>query len=60
MGGPPFFLAILCQPHGHGGQQLLHGCTPALPVCGKTHTFKYEPGKYRELTPRAVNSLQKV
>jgi hypothetical protein len=43
MGGPPFFLAILGQPHGHGGQQLLHFCTSALPVCGKTHSLKYEP-----------------
>jgi hypothetical protein len=24
MGGPPFFLADLSQPHGHEGQQLLH------------------------------------
>ncbi len=43
MGGPPFFLAILSQPHGHGGQQLLDCCTPALPVCGKAHLLKYEP-----------------
>ncbi len=43
MGGPPFFLADLSQPHGHGGQQLVHYCTSALPVCGKTHSLKYEP-----------------
>ncbi len=43
MGGPPFFLGILSQPHGQGGQHLLHCCTPSLPVCGKTHLLKYEP-----------------
>ncbi len=43
MGGPSFFLADLSQPHGHGGQQLVHYCTSALPVCSKTHSLKYEP-----------------
>ncbi len=43
MGGPPFFLADLSQPHGHGGQQLVHYCTSALPVWGKTRSLKYEP-----------------
>jgi hypothetical protein len=37
------FLANLSQPLGHGGQQLLHFCTSALPVCGKTHSLEYEP-----------------
>jgi hypothetical protein len=41
MGGPPFFPVDLSQPHGHGGQQLVHLCTCA--VCGKTHSLKYEP-----------------
>ncbi len=36
-------LADLSQPLEHGGQQLLHFCTSALPVCGKTHSLEYEP-----------------
>jgi hypothetical protein len=44
MGGPPFFLADLSQPQGHGGQQLVHHCSSALSVCGKIHSLKYEPG----------------
>jgi hypothetical protein len=43
MGGPTFFLADLSQPHGYLGQQLVHCCTSELPVCGKAHSFKYEP-----------------
>jgi hypothetical protein len=43
IGGPPFFLAILSQPHGHEDQQLLQFCTTALPVCSKIHSLKYEP-----------------
>jgi hypothetical protein len=38
-----FLLADLSQPLGYGGQQLLHFCMYALPVCGKTHSLKYEP-----------------
>jgi hypothetical protein len=36
-------LADLSQPLGHGGQQLLHFCTSAQPLCGKTLSLEFEP-----------------
>jgi hypothetical protein len=58
MGGPPFFLADLSQPHRQGSQQLLHFCTFAFSLCGKTHLLKCEPElSFRIERPNFVHNI---